>query len=710
VQLYKNFQGLDGDGEELVDPSSGQVTKFMNSGDPITNTGWLGDYDRPPGDVSFMQGCGTFDLAPLDTQRVVYAIIVGHDNNRLSSVLDLRKNTHFVKNGFLNDFKLRVLADTKVNYASTEQANLEVKVYVEGNKTINSVQASIYNYENNFIYQFELFDDGQNNDEIAGDNIFGNFWQTNVSDEVLYLNLKVTDSQSKEWIYEFADYNITLSDSVVLNSIIVVDDHINNDGKINPGELIRLNLNLSNNYSAELKKVMISMETEDPFIKVEKSTMVFDNIAAKQNVIMLYDLNDENSYLSFTVSPDVPDTHTIDLTLNIIDEDFHSWEKYYQLKVEALNYQPNKIYAQNVAGMSAGYFVISVVNPFELTGHSYAITVSDSVDGRKEQGFNLVDQTIGTILLRNHELPDEYAFNIPITDGFKIVEAFLPEGEILKDFVSISGSTDVPFENCIIDVGSAKGLDFYKVELEFTNEIDDSLGAIGTPAGQSAFDYIFFPNSGTFGFFPCAFNVWKIFDGQRTNKLNVCFAEYAPAYPTHDSTWTPLEWMYIMSTDYDSSGLFYIDQNVNAKDDVLYKILFYMLPDKRVYPGDKYIFERVFPATSEDMWVFVPTNVKDGSNPKSTLFFALFQNYPNPFNPTTTIRFSINLPSLVHLKIFNIMGQEIVELVNTNLLAGDFQVMWDGKNKSGQLVSSGVYFARLKSEQKIKIIKMLLIR
>jgi hypothetical protein len=135
-----------------------------------------------------------------------------------------------------------------------------------------------------------------------------------------------------------------------------------------------------------------------------------------------------------------------------------------------------------------------------------------------------------------------------------------------------------------------------------------------------------------------------------------------------------------------------------------------VLPDKRVYPGDKYIIERVFPATREDMWVFVPTNVEEKSSKKVTHSFALFQNYPNPFNPTTTIRFSINLPSLVHLKIFNIMGQEIVELVDKNLLPGDFQVMWDGKNRAGQPAASGVYFSQLSSREGVKIIKMLLIK
>ncbi len=84
------------------------VSPFMNSGDPITNTGWLDWYFTTPCDVHFMQGCGPFDLAPLDTQRIVYAIIVGHDSSRFSSILDLRETTIYVKDAFHANFNLEV--------------------------------------------------------------------------------------------------------------------------------------------------------------------------------------------------------------------------------------------------------------------------------------------------------------------------------------------------------------------------------------------------------------------------------------------------------------------------------------------------------------------------------------------------------------------------------------------------------------------------
>jgi endo-1,4-beta-xylanase len=82
--------------------------------------------------------------------------------------------------------------------------------------------------------------------------------------------------------------------------------------------------------------------------------------------------------------------------------------------------------------------------------------------------------------------------------------------------------------------------------------------------------------------------------------------------------------------------------------------------------------------------------------------FILAQNYPNPFNPTTTIKYLIksvgtSLMKSVQLKIFDILGREIITLVNELQSAGEHTIEWDGKNSAGQKVASGVYFYQLKS-------------
>jgi photosystem II stability/assembly factor-like uncharacterized protein len=70
--------------------------------------------------------------------------------------------------------------------------------------------------------------------------------------------------------------------------------------------------------------------------------------------------------------------------------------------------------------------------------------------------------------------------------------------------------------------------------------------------------------------------------------------------------------------------------------------------------------------------------------------FKLEQNFPNPFNPSTIINYKLRSPGLVNLRIFNIEGKEIKELVNQRQNAGDYNVRFDGTG-----ISSGVYYYRI---------------
>jgi hypothetical protein len=77
---------------------------------------------------------------------------------------------------------------------------------------------------------------------------------------------------------------------------------------------------------------------------------------------------------------------------------------------------------------------------------------------------------------------------------------------------------------------------------------------------------------------------------------------------------------------------------------------------------------------------------------------SLSQNYPNPFNPTTQIDFSLNKSGYTTLKIFNVKGELIRTLVDGYKRRGDYSVLWDGKNKDGKEVRSGIYLYRLQVE------------
>jgi len=88
----------------------------------------------------------------------------------------------------------------------------------------------------------------------------------------------------------------------------------------------------------------------------------------------------------------------------------------------------------------------------------------------------------------------------------------------------------------------------------------------------------------------------------------------------------------------------------------------------------------------------------------------LFPNYPNPFNPITNIAFSLAKYSLVDLKIVDIKGRQICQLLNNDFAAGRHGVSWNGTNDLGAAVGSGIYFMVLRAEGKVLSQKLSLIR
>jgi hypothetical protein len=85
--------------------------------------------------------------------------------------------------------------------------------------------------------------------------------------------------------------------------------------------------------------------------------------------------------------------------------------------------------------------------------------------------------------------------------------------------------------------------------------------------------------------------------------------------------------------------------------------------------------------------------------------FNLKQNFPNPFNPTTQITYSIEKSGQVILKVYDVSGKEIADLVNEAQAQGTYSVSFSGEN-----FPSGVYFYKLQSGEKSEVKKMTLIK
>ncbi|MEE9554225.1 MAG: right-handed parallel beta-helix repeat-containing protein, partial [candidate division Zixibacteria bacterium] len=97
-------------------------------------------------------------------------------------------------------------------------------------------------------------------------------------------------------------------------------------------------------------------------------------------------------------------------------------------------------------------------------------------------------------------------------------------------------------------------------------------------------------------------------------------------------------------------------------------------------------------------------------NSNSPSEFKLYSSFPNPFNPTTNISFALDKPGHTVLCIYNLLGQRVTTLMNEYLNAGQYSVVWNGRNSLGVQVSSGVYFYTVESGDRFDSKKMLLLR
>ena len=100
---------------------------------------------------------------------------------------------------------------------------------------------------------------------------------------------------------------------------------------------------------------------------------------------------------------------------------------------------------------------------------------------------------------------------------------------------------------------------------------------------------------------------------------------------------------------------------------------------------------KICPRTNSDFGTVVPVGVTPISSEVKS--FKLNQNYPNPFNPVTRISFSLPMYAKVTVKVYDLLGREVRQLVNENMNAGSFMIDFNGSD-----LASGVYFVRLTAD------------
>ena len=114
-----------------------------------------------------------------------------------------------------------------------------------------------------------------------------------------------------------------------------------------------------------------------------------------------------------------------------------------------------------------------------------------------------------------------------------------------------------------------------------------------------------------------------------------------------------------------------------------------------------------------DMNLFWVNNVNELVNYSITDLpdkFTIYNNYPNPFNPTTTLRYELPENSQVYITIYDILGNVVNNLINTNQSSGYKLIQWDATNNQGKPVSAGVYLYKIQAGDFVDTKKMILLK
>lgn len=238
----------------------------------------------------------------------------------------------------------------------------------------------------------------------------------------------------------------------------------------------------------------------------------------------------------------------------------------------------------------------------------------------------------------------------------------------------------------------------------------DGTGSMATLYGARLFDianHPLNPNPGSSDPFliRIPFEVWNTTTNEQ---INYQFYDRSQSDPTGNyfKVWYTDNRTYgeILNTAYDPAHIANGEMGGSDTDFYTWNNVWYL---SQWTTGD--LIETIYlsPVTSDDKFTFTTpegvVSVEDESIPTR---FQVFQNYPNPFNPSTKIKFTLPQQALIKLEVYDILGQRIAQLVNTELTAGTHEVLFNASN-----LASGIYFYVLNVKDKFfEAKKMILLK
>ena len=721
---------------------AGRPTLFPLNGDPYQG---IGDVDGSgnnfaPGDRQMVMSIGPFSMQPGDTQEVVIAVIGAIDpyGNHLSAVQLLRQYATQIL-----DWKDSLYIRPRMHFTSLSGPYLtEFTVQADLRDYPGTTECMLTFMENGNIWlNFPLYDDGNHQDELAGDGIWGNYQTIQNRNHFGYAAMEFVQNGITHQ-YHNALVGVPLSPAPGLKNPRIVWENGPQNHAIEAGEKVHIAFDILNSsYTHYIH-----------YLQLQDNDV--ENAPEGLYVLPGGLLHDDRAYVVHRASR-VGNTTTLEVRL---DCNFGTF--YYPMQLPTNQWLPGNQWQQplpveSIRGVTYNIRPI-LVDPEQLTGHDYLITFSKYVSQYQDAlVWNLYDMTTGECKLSSQAPAHDFQEDMPVVDGIEWKITYPPPS--LKAIVQVanrlgplppeewdeagapfqgnnvwhdpSASTDLnPF---MLSAGGGNG-ELERLLRSLHNARDHDFEIRFTNAGGI---YLWWYSDHTYAQVP--FEAWDVglgtfddpgddvrcitggYSGNSQTGPNGFNFDYTDPFSGLPAT----DWIYLRVPN-DSLGTYQIFENDVLSGaltydwwehtrEVLARIIFCdysgnnTLPEtgtiirfiltKRNYPGDSLLVH----TDSLRAALGLVNSVRS---------FELYQNYPNPFNPTTTLRFQLATPVHVKLEIFNVLGQKVRTLVDAPLPAGEHKVVWNGRNDADHPLGSGLYFYRLTAGDFIKIRKMVLIR
>jgi hypothetical protein len=681
---YNYMKGLNADGSPVIDPTTGQVTKFTNPGDPVAGTGWL---DTNPADRRLMLSTGPFTMAPGDTQTIVTAVIVGQGRDRLSSVKALKFYDESAQNAFDVDFNL----PNPPAKPLVQGQGLDKKVILSwdaGSQVDDS--ASSYRFEGYNIYQGAT---------VAGP------WTRIATYDVINGIATISDA-----IFDLNLGDIVIApvqfgeDAGVRHSIEITTDFVNGGGLHN-GTAYYYSVTA---YSYDPSGSPRTLENAQGTAGQDLNAV----IVYPQGPVSGTDLG-AASVVSITpgqVDPNIPAT-TDAVTAEIVDP----------TKVTGCNYE---------------VYYTDLMPPYP-TYEGAEVTSAWNVRRICPDGSDAGSAPDTTIMLTN-QLNKTGSTDYTVVDGLLIKVVALPFAQLTSvDY--LGGDPDLEgvdfglefygggagyansFTSSTLDP-SADPDSFTTVELRFSTATTqkayryfrDELADGSAPPGGRGYTYG--------GFQPVNFQVWDTVDNRQ---LDAAFVErrlvdasrtpISPPLPSNDGTWGPTtsgnggrEYLFLGNTTYTDTEKpeYAVDDAIalggsDASLPLLYAFTARAVDDAHPYPNNgellKYTWSIPVAATSNDVITVHTAGAERNNVVLAQSGMDRIRVVPNPYYTRSNyelnqfnrqIRFT-NLPATCTIRIFNLAGDLISTLQKTDPNTSLFT--WDVLTENQLPVGSGVY-------------------